>query len=90
MLMPTFSVTLISLIVVAIVVVTTSAPPGRTLLFGLIGAWAGFAAGALGGVLVDVVTGSGSYLAVVGHGVAVLGAVIGSRRAVTAQADSRS
>ncbi len=88
MLMPTLSVTLIGLIVVALVVLTARAPLGRTLLFGLVGAWAGFAAGALGGLLVDVVTASGFHLALVGHAVAVLGAVLGSRRATAVRTAS--
>lgn len=79
--MPTLSVTLIGLLVAGLVLIASRSALWRTVIGGLVGAWAGFVAGALVGVLVDVVTGNGVYVAIVGHGAALVGAVVGARRA---------
>lgn len=81
--MPTVSVTLIALIV-AVALARGRAPSGRQLLGALVGAWAGFALGALAGLVVDVATGNGFFLAAVGHAAAIPGAAVGLRRAAPA------
>lgn len=54
--------------------------PGRTLAIGLLGAWAGFVLGALAGLLIDVLTDDGVYLAIFGYVAAVAGGFLVARR----------
>ncbi|MDA3648833.1 hypothetical protein LZ318_06085 [Saccharopolyspora indica] len=79
MLMPLLSVTAIGLVTAVLVVITRHAPPVRALLLGLVGAWAGFAGGAVVGVVVDVIAGTGWMVALAGHVVAVIGAAAAGR-----------
>ncbi|MDI3423181.1 hypothetical protein [Streptomyces luteolus] len=81
MLMPTLSVTLIGLLV-AVVLTWGGWPGARPLLGALVGAWAGFALGALAGLAVDVISGQGFFLALAGHAAALPGAILGLHRAV--------
>jgi uncharacterized membrane protein YeaQ/YmgE (transglycosylase-associated protein family) len=85
MLLPTVSVTVIGLIAGPLAVVMGRSRPARALLLGVVGAWAGFVVGALVGVALDVV-GSGTYLAIVGHLMAVIGAVVALARLRTTEA----
>ncbi len=80
MLMPTLSVSLIGLVVAAVLVMTAPEAPGQTLLGGLLGAWLGFVLGALAGMIVDVATGSGVFLAMAGHAAALVGAAVFAAR----------
>lgn len=80
MVFPILSVTFIGLVVAAAVSVTRKSPPRRTLIEGVLGAWLAFILGALAGVLVDVIMGSGVYLAIFGHLAALAGAFVGARR----------
>lgn len=84
MLMPLLSVTAIGLVTAVLVIITRHAPPVRALLLGLGGAWAGFLAGALVGVVVDVIAGTGWAVALAGHVVAVVGAAVAGWYATTA------
>ena len=86
MLLPTVSVTVIGLIAGPLAVVIGRSRPARALLLGVVGAWAGFVVGALVGVALDVVVGSGTYLAIVGHLMAVIGAVVALARFRTTEA----
>jgi hypothetical protein len=79
MLLPALSVTLIG-IVTALFAIVRGGAAGQLLLRGLLGAWLGFVAGAIPGVLLDVILGDGVYVALIGHGAAVAGAVIAVRR----------
>ncbi len=79
MLMPALSVTLIGVVVALAAGALRHLHPARTALPALFGAWAGFAAGAVVGVITDVISGSGSWLAVIGHLAAVAGAVLAVR-----------
>jgi hypothetical protein len=58
----------------------------RSLLLGVVGAWVGFVVGAIIGVAIDVVVRSGIYLAIVGHLMAVVGAVVALTRFRTTEA----
>ena len=78
MVMPALSVTAIA-IVVGVVAISRKKPAAATLLRAFAGAWLGFVAGAVPGVIADVLAGSGAYVAVVGH----IGAVLGAVAAVT-------
>lgn len=78
MVMPALSVTAIG-IVVAVVAMFGKKPPMATLLRAFVGAWLGFLVGAVPGVVADVISGSGIYVAVVGH----IGAAAGALVAVT-------
>lgn len=76
MLVPGLTVTVIGLVVGLMSgVVLQHAPLLRSILGGLVGAWAGFAAGALIGWLVDSVLPADSYGMMFGHALAVLGAL---------------
>ena len=77
MLMPLLSVSAIGFLV-GVVGGMVSKDVGRGLLRGLIAAWLGFAAGGMLGVIVDTVTGSGSWLAWLGHLGAVAAAIFAS------------
>lgn len=76
MLLPTISVTAIGLLVGIAGVLAIRGRPGATLAHAVIGAWCGFVIGALVGVLIDVMLGNGIYLGIVGHAVALAGAVV--------------
>lgn len=75
MLMPGLSVTLIGLAIAAIAIALRK-PAVPALLWGLIGAWAGFVALGLVGLVVDVVLFDGVYVAILGHIGAAIGAAI--------------
>ncbi len=77
MLMPTVSVTVIGLTVGLVgLLLFSRGRAWQELLRGLVGAWAGFLGGALAGVIMDVMLGTGVFVALVGHGLAVLGALV--------------
>ena len=80
MLMPGLSVTLIGLAIAAIAIALRK-PVVPALLWGLLGAWVGFAALGLVGMVVDVVLFNGVYVAILGHIGAVIGAAIAVARA---------
>jgi len=80
MVLPTVSVTVIGLIAGLIAVVGRRSRPARALLLGVVGAWAGFGVGAIIGVVIDIVVQTGIYVAIVGHLVAVVGAVVALTR----------
>lgn len=80
MLMPTLSVTVLGLVAAAIVCAGGRAVPVRAFAGGVAGAWAGFLCGALAGLVIDIVTGRGVLLAVLGHGAALVGGLIGAGR----------
>lgn len=74
MLMPVFSVSVIGLVGASVTLLLRRRRAGPAVVRGLLGAWAGFlVGGALGGVI-DVVAGSGVYIAYIGH----LGALLGT------------
>ncbi|MBW9206615.1 hypothetical protein KV102_12505 [Mumia sp. zg.B53] len=81
MLLPLVSVTVIG--IVAGLLLRPSPPVRRSrprgVAVGVLGAWAGFLVLALLGVVVDVVAGTGTYVALLGHAGAVLGAAAASR-----------
>lgn len=77
MLMPTVSVTVIGLTVGVVgLLLFNRGRAWRDLLRGLVGAWLGFLGGALAGIIMDVMLGTGVFVALVGHGLAVLGALV--------------
>lgn len=95
MMMPALSVTFIGLMVALTVVGARAvrrrrpAVPfsGRWLVVAVgavAGAWAGFVAGALAGVVLDVTTGSGMFVALLGHAVALPYAVAGAHHVLDA------
>lgn len=67
MLMPTLSVTAIGVLVAVAAMTIRRSSPGHAFLLGVVGAWIGFALGAVAGMLVDVVAGTGWVLALSGH-----------------------
>ncbi|MFI6870622.1 hypothetical protein [Nocardia sp. NPDC050406] len=76
MLVPGFTITLIGLVVgITAGVVLQHGPAARSIAGGLVGAWAGFAAGTAIGWLVDSVLLDGYYAVMLGHALAVLGAL---------------
>ncbi|NNH73432.1 hypothetical protein HLB23_26855 [Nocardia uniformis] len=76
MLVPGVTVTVIGLVVgIMSGVVLQHGPLLRSMIGGVVGAWAGFAAGALIGWLVDSILPAGSYGTMFGHALAVLGAL---------------
>ncbi|MGB3632500.1 MAG: hypothetical protein WA982_00515 [Rubrobacteraceae bacterium] len=79
MILPTLSVTVVGLIGAAVGGAMRMHAPLMALARGLVGAWGGFAAGALIGVLIDVVTQTGIWLGIVGHLAAVAGTVVAIR-----------
>lgn len=85
MVMPALSVTAIA-IVVAVVAILRKRPTAATALRAFVGAWVGFVAGAVPGVIADILSGSGGYVAVLGHAGAAVGAVV----AVTGRSVTRS
>ncbi|WP_436774554.1 hypothetical protein [Yinghuangia sp. YIM S09857] len=91
MVMPGLSVTFIGLLVAVVAIGARAAWTRRrsgplvdrrpgVAVGAVVGAWAGFLAGAVVGVVVDVTTGGGTFVAVFGHAVAVVGAVAGALR----------
>lgn len=77
MLMPAVSVTFIGLMAgLLAMALTTRHRPRAKLLTAVAGAWAGFAAGALPGISLDVAAGTGIFLPVVGHAGAAAGAAV--------------
>lgn len=75
---PTLSVTLIGLLLgVGVMLVTKT--DWTTVLAGLVGAWVGFAIGAVAGIVADIILGTGIWLALVGHVLAVVGAALAVR-----------
>ena len=76
---PTLSVTLIGLLVGAGMMVVTRNGDWTVLLVGIVGAWVGFGIGALLGVVIDVVLGTGIWVALAGHVLALVGAAISVR-----------
>lgn len=75
MVFPILSVTLIGLIGAAACTAMRTQTPSSAFMRGLIGAWGGFAAGALLGVLIDVVAQTGIWVGVIGHLAAVAGTI---------------
>lgn len=76
---PTLSITLIGLLLGAAVMVVTRRRDWTTLLAAVIGGWAGFGVGAFLGVVVDIVSNSGMWVALAGHVLALIGAAIAVR-----------
>ena len=77
MLMPFLSVTAIGLVVGAIGHLVRGGD--HAVLRGFFGAWAGFATGALIGLVLDITTHSGHWIPLLGHLVAVLGSISSQR-----------
>jgi hypothetical protein len=86
--MPFLSVTAIGL-GVGLVAGLVGSEPGVRLARSVVGAWVGFGAGALVGVVLDVVGRTGTGVALWGHAGALVGAVAGSS-VVTAFRQARS
>jgi hypothetical protein len=80
MLLPTMSVTIIGLLAGVLAMLAGRSRPGPSLARGLAGAWIGFIAGALVGVIIDVILQTGIYVAMIGHGAAALGAFVALTR----------
>lgn len=76
---PTLSVTLIGLLVGAAVMLVTRSNDWTTLLVGQVGAWVGFAVGAVIGVVIDIIASTSMWLALSGHVLALVGAAIAVR-----------
>jgi hypothetical protein len=74
MLMPALSVTAIGLVVGLVLAVLGKRRLWRTLLICTLGAWAGFAIGAVPGVVIDVVLRDGIFVAIIGHLAALVAA----------------
>lgn len=92
MLLPILSVTVIGLIIgVGVGVAGLRGSRGwPAIARGLIGGWAGFLAGALVGVAVDVVFHTGVWVAVAGHAGAVAGAFLAVTRFLRQSASTDS
>ena len=71
---PTLSVTAIGF-VVGLGAMLSRRATGRSFLAALVGAWVGFAVGALLGGALDVMFGTGIWVAIIGHAIAVAGAL---------------
>lgn len=76
---PTPSVTLIGLLVGVAVMLASGSKDRMTVLAALLGAWVGFGVGALFGVILDVVLTTGTWVALIGHVLALVGAAIAVR-----------
>lgn len=74
MLMPVASVTLVGLFGAVVALASRGWSPRAALGRGLVGSWAGFVVGGIVGLMVDVVSHSGQYVAILGH----LGAIVGT------------
>lgn len=83
--MPALSVTVIG-VVIAVAGIIRGKPTAGMLLRGLLGAWLGFVAGAIPGVVLDVILADGVYVALLGHIVATVGAIVAVRQAFAAPA----
>jgi hypothetical protein len=79
MVFPAVSVTVIGLLA-AVVAILLGGRPRPSLTRGLLGAWVGFIAGAVAGLLLDAILQTGVYLAVIGHLAAALGALVAVTR----------
>lgn len=75
MVMPALSVTMIGLVGAAVGALSGRWPLGSALGRGIVGAWVGFGVGAVIGIVIDVAFGEGVFVAIVGHGAAIIGAV---------------
>jgi hypothetical protein len=73
-LLPTVSVTVIGLLAGVIALLLGRYRPGPSLARGIAGAWIGFVAGALVGVIIDAILQTGVYVALIGHVAAAMGA----------------
>jgi len=80
MLFPAFSVTLIGLVIGGMAA-ANNARPLRPILIAVSGAWAGFLVGALVGVAIDAIAGTGIWVAIFGHVAAVPGAMLADKMA---------
>ncbi|MBL1077373.1 hypothetical protein JK358_23505 [Nocardia sp. 2] len=90
MLVPGLTITMIGLAVGVVTgVILQHGPAPRSVLGGVIGAWAGFAAGALIAWLADPVLPGGYYGLLFGHAFAVLGALGFVMKPVRSLSDSR-
>lgn len=76
---PTLSVALIGLLVGVAVMLASGSKDRMTVLAALLGAWVGFGVGALFGVILDVVLTTGTWVALIGHVLALVGAAIAVR-----------
>jgi hypothetical protein len=74
MVMPLISVTAIG-VIVGIVAGAATGKAGHSPIEGVVAAWLGFLAGAILGVLLDILAGTGSMVAWLGHAAALRGAV---------------
>jgi hypothetical protein len=72
--MPVASVTLIGLFGAVVALASRGWSSRAALGRGLVGAWVGFVVGGTVGLMVDVVSHSGQYVAILGH----LGAIVGT------------
>jgi hypothetical protein len=88
MLMPALSVTAIG-IIVGVAAIVARKQPKTALVRTIVGAWLGFVAGAVPGIIADVMSGSGVYVAVLGHAGAAVGAVMAVARRTVTPAPSR-
>jgi hypothetical protein len=59
-------------------------------VLGVVGAWIGFIAGALVGVIIDVILQTGTYVAIIGHVAAAAGALVALTRFRTFRSGPRS
>lgn len=77
MIFPVLSVSLIGLLgFILYMVLNGSHSWKRNIMNFLFAAWGGFVIGAIIGVLVDVIFAKGIYVAVLGHGFALLGVIL--------------
>lgn len=83
MVMPFLSVTVIGLLVGSAGHFISERP--HALWRAFFGAWAGFAAGGLVGLVLDVTLQNGRWVAVLGHSLAVVGAVLSQRMELTGE-----
>ncbi|HSJ83226.1 MAG TPA: hypothetical protein VLA91_05345 [Acidimicrobiia bacterium] len=74
MVMPLLSVTAIG-VIVGMVAGAATGKIGRRSIEGVVAAWLGFLAGAILGILFDILAGTGSMVAWLGHAAALAGAV---------------
>jgi hypothetical protein len=90
MLLPTVSVTVIGLLAGLLALLLGRYRPGPALVLGVVGAWIGSIAGALVGVIIDVMLQTGTYVAVIGHAAATAGAFVALTRFQAFRAGPRS
>jgi hypothetical protein len=89
MLLPTVSVTVIGLLAGLLALLLGRYRPGPALVLGVVGAWIGFIAGALGGVIIDLILQTGTNVAIIGHTAAAAGAFVALTRFQTFHAGPR-